>query len=271
MPTSKAKRNFVCYLPIYGCISTGLIYTSIGVIAILSFLKIRHGGADESSMMAILNDYVAGKILVCVILLGSVSYIVWRIYESITDPYGYGNSLTGKAKRHGVALSTVADMLIIYAAVQVLFGFGNIQLDGQPEEERRMVKDLLLKSWGSTAIITIGCIVITTAVIQFMYGILRGYKERIDIDHFNTYIKNTIHVLAWAGYTARGIILGITGFFLIKAGALRQSKYVVNTDKAFDFIGDNVGHFYFIVVALGTICYGLFMFALSATYDADRD
>jgi len=251
--------------------STGIIYTSIGVIAILSFLKIRHGGADESSMLAIMNDYVVGKIVVWVILLGSVSYIVWRIYESIADPYGYGKSLAGKAKRHGVALSTVADMLIVYAAIQVLFDFGNIQLDGQPEEERRMVKNMLQRSWGSTAIITLGCVVLTTAVIQFMYGVTRGYKERIDIDRFNNYIKNTIHALAWAGYSARGVILGITGFFLIKAGILKQAHYVVNTDKAFDFIGDNVGHVYFILIALGTICYGFFMFAQAFTYDADKD
>jgi hypothetical protein len=45
----------------------------------------------------------------------------------------------------------------------------------------------------------------------------------------------------------------------------------VNTDKAFDFIGDQVGHVYFILVAVGTIFYGLFMFALGITYDADND
>lgn len=267
----KKIRTFIHYLPIYGCISTGVIYTSIGVIAILSFLKIRHGGADESSLLAILNEYIMGKFFVGVILTGTLSYIVWRLYESWTDPYGYGNDFKGRLKRHGIALSTVADVLIVYAAIQVLFGFGNIQLDGQPEEERRMVSGVLRESWGSTIIIAIGCIVSTTAVIQFMYGILRGYKERIDIDHFNVLIKNAIHVLAWGGYTARGIILGITGFFFIKSGALKKAHYIVNTDKAFDFIGDHVGHVYFILVALGTICYGLFMFAQAATYDVDKN
>lgn len=56
---TKKKRTFIHFLPVYGCIATGIIYAAIGVIAILSFLKIRHGGADESSMMAILNVAVA--------------------------------------------------------------------------------------------------------------------------------------------------------------------------------------------------------------------
>jgi hypothetical protein len=73
----RLKHKFVRVLPIYGCVSTGIIYVTIGVIAILSFLKIRPGGADESSMLAILNDYAAGKIMVLVIVLGN--YLLPRV------------------------------------------------------------------------------------------------------------------------------------------------------------------------------------------------
>jgi hypothetical protein len=271
MPSAKKKRAFVHYLPIFGCIATGIIYTTIGVIAMLSFLKVRHGGADESSMLAILNDYVIGKVFIWTILLGTGSYIVWRIHESITDPYGYGSGMKGVAKRTGIALSSMADVLIVYAGIRVLLGVGNIQLDGQPEEERAMVRSLLQHSWGRASVICMGSVISITAVIQFLYGVTRGYKERVDMDHFRPVIRNTIHFLAWAGYFARGIILGITGFFFIKAGVLVNARYVVNTDKAFDFIGDEAGHLFFILAAVGTMCYGLFMFALGGTYDTDKD
>jgi hypothetical protein len=46
---------------------------------------------------------------------------------------------------------------------------------------------------------------------------------------------------------------------------------LVNTDKAFYFIGDDVGHAYFIIVAIGTICYGLFMFSFGVYYDSGKD
>ena len=93
-----------------------------------------------------------------------------------------------------------------------------------------------------------------TALVQFFYGISKGYKERLNIDHFSKLTTWLTHFLAWFGYFSRGIILGIIGFFFIKAGILEDAQFVVNTDKAFDFIGDHVGHFYFIVVAAGTIC-----------------
>ena len=61
------KTSFIRYLPVYGCFSTGIIYLAIGGIAILSFLRVRKGGADESTLLAILNDHAIGKFLFWVI------------------------------------------------------------------------------------------------------------------------------------------------------------------------------------------------------------
>ena len=269
--SSRTKRNFFNYLPVYGCISTGLCYTGVGIIAMLSFLKVRDGGADESSMLAILNEAAIGKILLWVIMVGTACYMVWRIFEAVTDPYGYGKDFGGLVKRSGIALSTVADLLIVYAAVEVILGIGNIQQNGTPQEERKFVHNLLAESWGASAVTVMGVVVLVAAVVQFVYGVTRGYKERLDIDYYSKGAKAIIYFLAWVGYCSRGIIVGITGFFLLKAAFTGESEYVVNTDKAFDFIGDDVGHVYFVMLALGTVCYGIFMIVLGIAYDHDKD
>jgi hypothetical protein len=262
---------FFRYLPIYGCISTGLSYIGVGTIAMLSFLKVRNGGADENSMLAILNDVIAGKILLLVIMVGTACYIVWRIFEAVTDPYGYGKDLAGMGKRSGIVLSTVADLLIVFAAMRVLLGTGDIQQSGEPYEEREFVSKVLNETWGVLALTAMGIGVLIAAVVQLVYGITRGYKERLDIDHYSKAGKAIIHFLAWVGYCSRGIIVGITGFFLVKAAFSGESNDVVNTDKAFDFIGDEVGHVYFIMVAVGTVCYGVFMVIHGIAYDQDKD
>jgi heme/copper-type cytochrome/quinol oxidase subunit 2 len=264
------KRTVIHYLPVYGCIATGILYASIGVIAILSFLKLRYGGADEASMMAILAEYVVGKIVICILLLGTLCYIAWRFYETITDPYEYGNNWQGGIKRAGIALSTIADILIVYAAVKVLLGLSQFQPSGQPHEEQAMVYKML-KNQGQWPVMAIGFVYMITAVIQLWYGITKGYRERVDIERFSSVFRNAVHILAWAGYAGRGIILGIIGFFFLKAGITENARYVVNTDKAFDFIGDHVGHVYFILVAIATICYGTFMFVQGIAYDTDKD
>lgn len=266
----KRKKSIIQYFPVYGCISTGLIYATVGVIALLSFFKVRDGGADESSMLGLLNDYLAGKIFIWVILTGTVCYIIWRFYEAITDPYEYGARPSGMVKRISICLSTIADIMIAYTAIRVLLGTGHIMLDGQPKEEQEMVASALRESWGNGAIILIGSLIVVTAVAQLLYGVTRGYRERVDMDNFSKAGTILTHVLAWSGYVARAIILGIIGFFLVKAGVTEDEKVVVNTDKAFDFIGDHIGRLYFILVALGTISYGIFMFILGIAYDTDK-
>lgn len=125
--------------------------------------------------------------------------------------------------------------------------------------------------WGNEAIMAAGVIMVLTALVQLWYGVTRGYKERLDIVRFSKKVRKTIHFLAWTGYFARSIIVGIIGYSFIKGAVEKSAHYIVNTDKAFDFIGDDVGHIFFILVAVGTIFYGLFMFALGITYDADKD
>jgi hypothetical protein len=173
--------------------------------------------------------------------------------------------------RTGIVMSTIPDALIAFTAVQIVLGVADIRVDGQPFELRRMVSSLLEENWGGATVIAIGSIISISALVQFFYGVTRGYKERLDIAHFSRDMRWLTHFFAWVGYGARGVILGIIGFFFLKAGLLRSGKHVVNTDKAFDFIGDHVGHLYFIVVAIGTIGYGLFMFIHGWAYDPDRD
>lgn len=268
----KRKQNtLIRYLPVYGCIATGIIYGAIGIIAILSFLKVRHGGADETRLMAILNQFVWGKVLIVIILAGSLSYIIWRFYETFTDPYHYGKDASGLAKRTGISLSTVADILIVFSAFKFLLGIGNLDEADQLGQQREMVGNFMQKTWGIKAVITIGVIYIFTALVQLIYGVTRGYRERLEVEEFKPLPRKLVHFLGITGYFARGIILGITGFFYIKAGLSADPGLVVDTDKAFDFIGDNIGHAAFIIVAAGTIFYGIFMFVLGIAYDIDRD
>lgn len=259
------RKQLVHYLPIFGCLATGITYTGIGIIALLSFFQLRDGGADESSMLMVLNDFILGKVAILIILAGTACYIFWRLYETVTDPYHYGSDWKGAARRAGIALSTVADMLIVYAAVRVLLGTAGIQTNGQPIEERAAAQALLDNGRG-WIIITTGCITVATALVQLLYGGTKGYKERVNDHFFNKTTRKVFHALGLTGYAARGIILAIIGFFFLKAGLSNDPKVIVNTDKAFDFVGDHIGHIFFIALALGTVSYGLFMFVLGITY-----
>jgi hypothetical protein len=250
-----------------GCISTGIVYAMIGVVAMLSLLQLKQGGADESSILKFLEDVPGGKILIGIILLGMVAYIIWRFYEAIEDPYEYGRQFTGIATRIITAFSAISDAMIAWPAIEALMGASTAMKDGEPVAQRQQFGELLQKDGGVWVVGLIGLITSITAVVQFVYVFKEAYEERIDMKRMKPWKKNVIHVAGYAGHFARGIILGIMGFFMLKAAFTLNAQHIVNTDKAFDFIGDNLSHLLFAAVAVGTVCYGLFMFAMGYYYD----
>src|SRR5215218_4334575 len=100
------KNKLLKLLTLIGCFSTGIIYAAIGTIAILSFLKLKKGGADESSFFVLLDGLVAGRILNWLIIVGAICFIIWRFYEAFKDPYKIGNRIKGILLRTGAAFSS---------------------------------------------------------------------------------------------------------------------------------------------------------------------
>ena len=66
-----------------------------------------------------------------------------------------------------------------------------------------------------------------------------------------------------AGYIARGVVLGIIGYFLIKAALQSDAGEAQGTEGALNFLSTSGGPYLMAIVALGLACYGLFMFVMA--------
>lgn len=265
------KERVLKALTLTGCFSTGIIYSAIGVIALLSFFKLKEGGADESSFFVLLNGFTAGRLLNWTIIIGALCFVIWRFYEAFKDPYGLGTDTKGILLRTGIAFSSGADGFVVFSVLSALFGKQKAPVTGEPVQQRDMVGDLLQANWGQTVVMAAGVIILITAVILVAYGLSKKFTEALSWKDFSKKQKYAVQALAYAGYCTRGIILGIIGFFFVKSALENTSRYIVNTDKAFDFIGDDVGHAWFILIAIGTVCYGIYMFVLGLNYDINGD
>ncbi|HEY6956881.1 MAG TPA: DUF1206 domain-containing protein [Flavisolibacter sp.] len=265
------KRNILKALTLIGCFSTGIIYVSIGVIALLSFMRLKRGGADESSFFVLLNGTVAGSIVNWIIIAGAVCFIIWRFYEAFEDPYKVGNDAKGILLRTGAAFSSGADALIALSALSAVFSTKKAPVTGVPVQQREMVGKVLQWHAGHIVIIAIGVIILLTAIVLMLYGLSKRFTETIRSDDFSKRQHYIVHSIAYAGYFSRGVILGIIGFFFVKSAITNDANDVVNTDKAFNFIGEHIGHPWFILVAAGTISYGVYMFILGLHYDVSGD
>lgn len=263
----KVRQRILKTLTLVGCFSTGVIYVSIGVIAILSFLKLKNGGADESSFFVLLNAFIIGRIVNWAIVIGGICFIAWRFYEAFKDPHRKGNDAKAILLRAGGGFSSAADAFIAISALSVMFGSSNIPVSGEPIQQQQVVDRLLQVNGGPAIITAAGVIVLITSTVLLFYGFSSKFTEAIRSKDFSRKQKLAMHAIAYAGYFARGAILGIIGSFYIKSAIEHNGRYAVNTDKAFDFIGDHIGHPWFILIAIGTVSYGVYMFILGLHYD----
>ncbi len=253
-----------------GAVSIGMVYTLIGVIALLSLMKLRDGGAEAASILNMISTIPLGKVWIAFIFLGLLAYILWKFYNALYDPYGYGTGWKGISDRIGIAAAGAAYGLFAWSAVLAFFNISN-STHGQPTDQRSMVADIF--EWGSGEWIVgmAGVIIAYTGLAQFAYVIKGGYREKINLPIIAKLTRLIIIALAWIGHFARGIILLIIAYFLVSAALQSNPAEVVNTDKAFNFLGEELGNLSFAIVAAGTICYGFYMFALSYYYNFEDD
>ncbi|RAV98503.1 hypothetical protein DQQ10_23570 [Pseudochryseolinea flava] len=247
----------------------GLVYIAIGVIALLSLLGLKDGGADEDSLLELLDTTVVGEIFLWVIILGLLAYVVWRIVEAIQDPLNYGNDWKGIARRIAIVLAASAYGLIAWSGIRAMID----DADGSEgfEEQRQMVSTVLAWNGGDWLLGICGVMVAVTALLELRYVAKGDHKPHLDIDHLPTWKKFSIHALAWVGHFARAIILAIIGYSLIRGAVHADPTETVNTDKAFNFIGESMlGHPLFVAVACGTIAYGVYMILLGIYLNLDK-
>lgn len=268
----KRSPLFVFKLARAGAIAIGIVYVMIGVIALLSLMRVRYGGASESSVLNLMDKVPFGKVAIALVFLGLVSYVIWKFYDALEDPYNHGKSLKGIGKRLGIVSAGLAYAFIAYSAYQALMDLsGSGGTHGLPTAQRSMVADVFQWFAGRWLVGIFGALVAFTGIAQFIYVIKKSYLQKVEISKISRTKQRVITVLAWAGHFARGTILLIIAFFLIRATLVKNPLEVVNTDKAFNFLGEQVGHWSFVLVAVGTICYGFFKFALSAYYSFRRN
>jgi hypothetical protein len=252
----------------FGCVSIGTVYLLIGVFALFALSGRLIEVADEDRIVAVLLGVPGGAILIWGIVLGATGYVLWRAIEALADPYEFGSHWRGLAIRAGVALSAVGYGLIAFSASRIAVrGVQSGGRDAPEREQQLLVAQVLDWPGGQFAVGVAGVIVIAAGLLQFALMIRRSYTTEIHIGPRTPGIRRTLHFLAWYGYSARGVILCVLGYFLWRGAVWRDPSAVGDTDTAFDFIGGGViGDSAFAVVALGTVAYGIFMYANAYHY-----
>ena len=244
----------------FGIFSKGIVYCVLGLLAFLAAIGSRKGDASKEGTFKVILEQPFGKILLAIVAIGLVGYVVWRLIQAIKDTENKGADAKGMIARVGFALSAIMYAGFAYLAADLVLGNSNGSSGGGNKE---MTQKLLEHSYGQIILGIIALIVIGQAINQIYKAYTGKYKKKIRQEKMSAKESDVFSKVGKVGYTARGIVLAIIGYFILRAALESNSNEVKDTEGAFGFINNSFGPIVLGIVALGLIGYGVFMFFMA--------
>jgi len=256
-----SRSGWVKQLAKFGLYANGTVYVLLGMLAFMAAFGLNGkttAKAGKQSIFSFLLDQPFGKILVGIVILGLICYAIWRFIQAFMDTEKKGKDAKGLARRLGYAFSG-----LVYGGLAVS-GFkllqGNAQSSGGSSQQT-LADTLLDKPFGQWLLGFIGLATIGLGIYQIYKGFSGKFLKKIRAAQIKTEWRNALVRAGKIGYPAHGIVWGIIGYLLLKASLHANAQEAGGTESAFQFLeNSSFGSFLLGAVALGLICYGIFMF-----------
>lgn len=240
----------------FGFAAKGTVYLLIGVLALLAATGQRGGQtADKKQAVQTLQVLPGGPVLLGLIAFGLLGYIVWRFTQAVVDTESKGSDAKGLGRRIGyVGSGLLYASLAWYAAKLALNGSADAGGDAQQTLTARVL------SWpgGEWIVLLAGVAIIGGGLYQIYKAYSGKFHKDVSSSNIPGQQQNMVYRLGQLGYTARGVVMAIIGYFFVQAGRQSRAAAVGSTDEAFDLLA-TMGPVVLGIVALGLMAYGLYM------------
>lgn len=249
-----------------GIAAKGFVYILVGALAAMTIFT--PGGKNEGRQGALelILEQPFGKILLAATVIALLGYVTWRMIQTFKDPEGRGNDPEGLMKRVGFFISGLIYLFFAFSGLRMLFpGVGNSSNGGDNGGgggRQLLVEKALEQPFGQWLVAIGAALVIGKGIFQLYKAYTGKFSKNIQDQNMNEKQQTTYMYAGRAGYIARGIVMGIIGYFLIRAAINANPDEAQGTDAALSFLSTSTdsGPYLMAAVAIGLVCYGLFMF-----------
>ncbi|MCR5888475.1 DUF1206 domain-containing protein [Hymenobacter sp. J193] len=241
----------------FGFAAKGVVYLLLGILALLAATG-QQGGqtADKKQAVQTLQGLPGGSVLLGLVAVGLLGYIIWRFTQAFRDTENKGSSAKGLGRRLGYAGSGLLYASLAWYAAQLAFR-GSASGNSGSAQQSLVAKAL---SWpaGEWIVILVGLITIGSGLYQIYRAYSGSFQKHVNSADIPAGQQNMVYRTGQLGYTARGIVMAIIGYFFVQAGRQHSAAAAGTTDEAFDLLAA-MGPVVLGIVALGLMAYGLYM------------
>jgi hypothetical protein len=240
---SEDARRWIVPLARFGYAAKGVVYLIIGGLAALAAF---HKGGKTTDSRGALGEILFqpyGKFLLGAVAVGLIGYALWRLVQSVKNTEN-----KGMATRVGYAVSGALYAGLALSAARMIMGSGTANSSGEPTQE--WTARLLAQPFGQLLVGAVGLGIIAFGLYQLYKAYTAEFRENLMTEKMSRGAQSLALRTGQFGLSARGIVFGIIGSFLILAAlrALEQQTFAP---------------WLFGLVALGLAAYGFYMLVLA--------
>lgn len=233
-----------------GYFSRAVFYIVLGVIALSSAGQVSEG---TSGIFRAVEELPGGSVLLWVLVIGLVSYALFRFASPLFDIENNGTDIKGWGKRIGHAGSGIAHLVLAWTAFQ--FASGRPSSGG--DSASQVAAGVLSIEFGDIVIGVLGVAFFLGSLAQVQKAVTGSFMQRVESG-----APDMTRWLGGLGFAARGLVYAVIGWSLLQAGFLSQGAAQVKT------LGEAVASlaetgWLFTVTAVGLLLFGLFSLILA--------
>ena len=239
-----------------GYAARGLIYITMGLLAVQVALGKGGALASPQGAIAALGKQPAGLVLLWVILVGIIAYAVWGVVRAVFDPLQKGHDTKGLLARGGFLVSAFGYAILVIPTLGYITGASQTANGSQTQ---KFIAAIMAMPWGRWAIGILGLCVLAGGLVQ----VYLGFKSDFD-RQFQTYDLNSEEVklatdVGRFGTSARGVVFALTGVLMMLAAYNANPSQPVGMDTALTtLMHQPYGVWLLAVVAVGLIAFGFY-------------
>jgi len=222
-----------------GFAARGLLYIVIGV------LVMRAGRAEDPAGVI---EYVAdgvGRWLVFAMAAGFIGYGLWRLADAALGVEHKGDEKEG-LKRTAAGISAAVHLYLAKQALEVALGDRNLSENGAQDQAR----ELLQLPGGQWMLGAVAALLLAAGAYQFVIASKCSFLAKLDSRVRDTWVK----WLGRAGYSARGVVFLIAGYFVARSALAERSSQAGGMEQALEWLSSPID----MVVAAGLLLFGIY-------------
>jgi hypothetical protein len=242
-----------------GYVVRGLIYGTMGILALGLAVGLDSGTTDQRGAVAPLGESGVGKLFLLVVVVSLLAYAGWGLIRAVYDPLHRGNDPAGVMSRVGFAWSGLNYAALAVFAAGLLLGASK---SNSGDSVQKVVGWALHLPAGGVIVTVAGIIGILGGLGQFWDAYKAGFRKDLKRNQMTRAQRITVDSLGRFGMVARGVIFGTVGIFVLVAGLHHDAGDAHSFGPAFAAVArEPMGHVLLAVVALGFVALGLHSWA----------